>query len=216
MSIASDRFIKVFRRMADGGKALQVFDLTTRQAIGAEFLSELTDNTPPTADNFFSADQWLVYYEGDVDPDADSPAWTEKLSGTVAHSSDGSVFTVTDDSDDEYLYYESPTQTTLSSAVGSIMEVRVRVSVGGSGVNRGAAMSIFDGTRQYTAWLRSDSVNIDGESSVAINMTPWRRVTLVGRGAGCQLLIDGDIWQTGSYMNPTVKQMFSFGSYVAD
>jgi len=214
MSVASDRFIRVFRRAAGERKALIVYDLTTRQAVGAEFLSELIDGTPASADKFFIDSMWLVYYKGAVDPDADSPAWTEMLSGTVAHSSDGAVFTITDDTDGEHLYYSSPTQATLDSAVGSILEARVRVSAGGTGVNRGAAMSIFDGTRQYTAWLRSDGVNIDGEDNVAINMTRWRRVKLVGRGDGCQLFIDGDIRQTGTYMNPTVKQQFTFGSYV--
>jgi len=214
VSIASDRFIKVFRRAAGERRAVLVYDLTTRQAVGAEFLSELIDSTPASADKFFIDDMWLVYYKGDVDPDADSPTWAETLSGTVAHSSDGDVFTITDDTDDEHLYYSSPIQATLDNATGSILEARVRVSVGGSGANRGAAMSIFDGTRQYTAWLRSDGVNIDGEDNVAINMTTWRRVKLVGRGDGCQLFIDGDIRQTGTYMNPTVKQQFSFGSYV--
>jgi len=214
MSIASDKFIKVFQRAAGGRGAVIAYNLTTRQAIGDEFLSELADGLAASADNFLIDDMWLVYYEGDVNPDADTPAWTETLSGTVAHSSDGDVFTVTDNTDDEHLYYSSPTQATLDSAIGSILEVRVRVSVGGTGTNRGAAMSIFDGTRQYTCWLRSDGVNIDGSPNVAINMTGWRRVKLIGKGAGCQLFIDGDIRQVGSYMNPTVKQQFAFGSYV--
>ncbi len=215
MSVDSDRFIKAFnRRVVSDGKALIVYGLTTRQLASREFLSEVIDGPGAFADNFSVDNMWLIYYKGDVDPDADTPAWTETLSGTVAHSSDGDIFTVVDDSDGEHLYYSSPTQATLDSAVGSILEVRCRVSVGGSGANRGAAISIFDGLRQYTAWLRSDGVNIDGESNVAINMTTWRRVKLIGKGAGCQLFIDDDIRQTGSYMNPTVKQQFAFGSYV--
>jgi len=214
MSVSSERFIKAFRGMVQEGKVVLFQNQTTRQGESEEFLGQLLDPANLFAKNFNTDDMWLVYYRGAVDPDADSPAWTETLSGTVTHSSDGDVFTIVDDSDDEHLYYASPTQATLDSAVGSILEAKVRVSVGGSGANRGAALSIFDGTRQYTAWLRSDGVNIDGEANVAINMTPWRRVKLVGRGDGCQLFIDGDIQQTGWYMNPTVKQQFAFGSYV--
>ena len=214
MSVGIERFNKIFYRAANRGGAYLAYNLTTRQLASQEFMSQIVDGSLVQAENYSIDSMWLVYYKGAVEPDADSPAWTETLSGTVAHSSDGSVFTITDDTNDEHLYYSSPTQATLSSAVGSILEAKVRVSVGGTGANRGGAMSIFDGTRQYTAWLRSDGVNIDGEDNVAINMTPWRRVKLVGRGAGCQLFIDGDIRQVGTYMNPTVKKQFAFGSYV--
>ena len=212
MGIAQNRLREALRAAAAGHGIVRVPNLTTNQAEMEPHLADLMDGSLVPAANFYSDDMWLVYYEGDVQPDADTPAWTESLSGTVTHTTDGDVLTITDDTADEYLYYYY-TAATLDNGTGVVAEAKVRVSASGSGVNRGAALAIFDGTRQFVAWLRVDGVNIDSEANVAVDMNVARRVKLATKGEGCQLFIDGDLRQVGGYMNPTTKTQFTFGSY---
>jgi len=213
MSVISQKLGVAFRRAATGSGGAGMLSLTTRQGLLAPDAVELIDKSRADSEHVINADAWLDYYKGNVDPDADTTPWTETLSGTVAHSSDGSRFTITDDSDDEHLYYYI-TQATLGATVGAVLEAKTLITSSSTAINRGSALSIFDGTRQYTAWLRSGGFNIDGEVDVAMSMGVWRRVKLVAKDNGCQLWIDGNIRQVGSWMNPTSKTQFTFGSYV--
>ena len=212
MGIADNRLREAMRAAAAGHGMVWVPNLTTSQEEAQALLAHARDTSFTPAQNFYSDDMWLVHYRGDVQPDSDTPAWTEVLSGTVTHTTDGDVFTITDDTDAEYLFYYY-TATTLDNSTGAVFEAKVRIPSSTGAANRGAAMTISDGTRQHVAWLRSGGVNIDGEDDVTVNMTIWRRVKLVGKGDGCQLFIDGDLRQAGSYTNPTVKTEFTFGSH---
>ena len=213
MSVIGQKMRAAFRRAGTGEGGARIHDLTTRQALVAPSLLEVLENAPTPSEQVINADAWLVYYKGDVQPDAETVPWTETLSGTVTHTTDGSRFTITDDSDDEHLYYYI-TQATLDATVGAVLEAKTLITSSSTAINRGSALSIFDGSKQYTAWLRSGGFNIDGEVEVAMSMGVWRRVKLVAKDNGCQLWIDGNIRQVGSWMNTTSKTQFTFGSYV--
>jgi len=76
------------------------------------------------------------------------------------------------------------------------------------------ALSVFDGTYKFIAWIRKDGVNIDGGVDVAIDMTQWREVRFEAQGVEAKLYIDGELQQTGSYTEVNALHKVSFGTYV--
>ena len=174
---------------------------------------------------------WLVDYRAFVDPDADDPAWVEVLNGdyfTVVHFTADGIFTIIDDADAEYLYYTS-SQPTLDNEIGTMLEAEVAITTSEGGVriydssaddwsggpNRGAAMSIFDGTYQFTVWLRFDSLNIDDEDSIAIDLTDSHTIRLEARQKVCKVYVDKVLKQTGGFMNSTTERLLTFGSFIS-
>ncbi len=187
-------------------------DVTTAQEGPAGLRSFMERDVP--GGNYFNISLWNVVYDGDVLPASDTPTWTKSSSGTVGESTDGSTLTLTDDTDAEYVYYTLAV-TGLSDAVRTVLEGRLKVTEpDGQDTNTGLQMSIFTGTYQYTAWLRSDGVNIDGLADVSIDMSTWRRVRLVAQSGGVNLYIDGDLRQRGGPANPTTASKISFGTWI--
>lgn len=161
-------------------------------------------------------DIWLVWYEGDVQPDLDTPAWTEFLLGLITHGPTAGIFMIIDNIGAAgYLFYEIAAEVaTLDNYVGTVIESRMRIIDSTGHEGQGTALCIFDGTYQFIAWVRKDGVNIDGEVDVAIDMTQWRQVRFEAQGIEAKLYVDGELQQTGSYMRASAIRKVSFGTYV--
>ena len=162
-----------------------------------------------------TADIWLVWYEGDVSPDIDTPAWTEFLVGAITHGSTAGIFMIIDNiGATGYLFYEIAAEVaTLDNYVGTIIESRMRIIDSTGHEGQGVALSIFDGTYKFIAWMREDGVNIDGQPNVAIDMTQWRQVKFEAQGIDSRLYVDGQLQQTGSYVGASALRKVSFGTY---
>lgn len=157
--------------------------------------------------------EWLVYYEGTVQPEVDVPAWTEHMSGIISHGPASGIFTIIDNLPLGWLYYHVPL-VELNNYLGTVVETRIRISSDSGATNQGACIGIFDGAYQFVVWLRHDGVNIDGEPDVPLDMNHWRRVRLEAQGTTCELFVDGTSRQTGPFMNTTTEEKIVFGSFV--
>jgi len=160
-------------------------------------------------------DIWLVWYQGDVQPDIDTPAWTEFLLGNITHGPTAGIFMIIDNvGPTGYLFYEIAAEVaTLSNYVGTIIESRMRIIDSTGHEGQGTALCIFDGVYKFIAWIREGGVNIDGEVDVAIDMTQWRQVKFEAQGAEAKLYVDGQLRQTGSYVGATALRKITFGTY---
>ena len=163
-----------------------------------------------------AADIWLVWYDGIVPPDIDTPAWTEFLVGAITHGSTAGIFMIIDNIGPVgYLFYEIAAEVaTLDNCVGTVLESRMRIIDSTGHEGQGVALSVFDGTYKFIAWIRKDGVNIDGGVDVAIDMTQWREVRFEAQGVEAKLYIDGELQQTGSYTEVNALHKVSFGTYV--
>jgi len=163
-----------------------------------------------------AADVWLVWYEGNVQPDIDTPAWTEFLVGDITHGPTSGIFMIIDNIGAAgYLFYEIAAEVaTLDNYVGTVIESRMRIIDSTGHEGQGAALCIFDGTYQFIAWMREAGVNIDGQPNVAIDMTQWRQVRFEAQSTEARLYVDGELQQTGSYMRASALRKVSFGTYV--
>jgi len=214
MSIADRRLQNALRALARGGAQIWTPEITTRQGLETEALLRALATSRNIGGNYYSDDQWLVFYRADELPDESDPVWSEVTSGSPEMVASEGILTITDDADAEYAYYTNE-QSSLDNAVGTVVEARVRISsAAGLAVNRGAALAIFDGTYQFVLWLRRDGFNIDGQAHVDVDMTTWRRLRFVARGTGCALWVDEELRQTGVRMNPTIKKQIALGSWV--
>lgn len=158
--------------------------------------------------------EWLVLYPADYLPDASDPVWVEFLSGEIAHEVAGSIFTITDLLGAAgYLYYEYDIAA-LETLEGAVVETRVQIDADDAAVNQGAVLSLFDGTFQYTVWLRADGLNLDGQADVPADLTTFRLVRLETQGGHCHLYLDGEHQQAATYMNPTAEKKIVFGTWV--
>jgi len=158
---------------------------------------------------------WLVWYQGDVQPDIDTPAWTEFLVGDITHGPTSGIFMIIDNiGPTGYLFYEIADEVaTLSNYVGTVIESRMRIIDSTGHEGQGTALCIFDGTYKFIAWIREGGVNIDGEADVAIDMTQWRQVRFEAQGTVAKLYVDGQLQQTGSYVGASAVRKISFGTY---
>ncbi len=158
---------------------------------------------------------WLVWYEGDVQPDLDIPAWTEFLLGAITHGPTAGIFIIIDNiGPTGYLFYEIAAEmATLDNYVGTVIESRIRIIDSTGHEGQGTALCIFDGTYRFIAWIREDGVNIDGQVNVAIDMTQWRQVRFEAQGVEAKLYVDGELQQTGNYVGATAVRKVSFGTY---
>ena len=213
MSTASRRLQNALRGFARGGAQTWSPELTSRQKADSDALQETIDALRGTGKGrYYNADMFAWEYDGDVLPDADDPVWIEMRGGDPEAAVSSGVLTITDDAAAEFLYYGAAPE--LDNTTGTWLEAWVKVAdATGLAANRGSALAIHDGTYQFTVWLRSDGLNIDDEADVALDFTEWRRVRFVAKGKGCALFVDGDLRQTGSYMNESTKQLVTFGSW---
>jgi len=161
------------------------------------------------------ANVWLVWYQGAIPPDIDTPAWTEFLLGAITHGSTAGIFMIIDNiGPTGYLFYEIAAEmVTLDNYLGTVIESRMRITDSTGHERQGVALSIFDGTYKYVAWMREDGVNIDGGVDVAIDMTQWREVKFEAQGTEAKLYVDGELQQTGSYVGASALRKVSFGTY---
>jgi len=150
---------------------------------------------------------------GTVAGEVSSPTWVEHMLGTVAHSCSRGIFKITDDTPAEYLYYTIDLSQ-LDNTVGTLTDVRIRIDAASSGRNQGACLSISDGTYQFIVWLRTGTLNIDGEPKVGVKLTGWHRLQFYTRGTDCEVFIDGVSIQTGMRMDMTAAKQVAFGSWV--
>ncbi len=160
-------------------------------------------------------DIWLVWYHGDVQPEIDTPAWTEFLLGAITHGPVAGIFIIIDNVGAAgYLYYEIAAEVaSLDNYLGTIMESRMRIIDDTAGVSQGACLCIFDGTYQFVAWIREDGVNIDGQPDVVIDMREWRQVRFEAQATEARLYVDGELIQTGGYVGASALRKVSFGTY---
>jgi len=160
-------------------------------------------------------DIWLVWYDGIVPPDIDTPAWTEFLLGSITHGSTAGIFMIIDNiGPTGYLFYEIAAEVaTIDNYVGTVIESRMRIIDSTGHEGQGTALSICDGVYKFVAWIREDGVNIDGEADVAIDMTQWRQVRFEAQGIIARLYVDGELQQTGSYVGASAVHKVSFGTY---
>jgi len=159
------------------------------------------------------SDEWGVWYDGVLLPDADADPWTEHMLGAVTHSCTKGRFKITDDDTAEYLYYTHDVAT-LDNTVGTLTDVRIRIDAASSARNQGACLSVADGTYQFMVWLRTGSLNIDGEQKVAVDLTGWHRLQFWTQGTDCEVFIDGVSMQTGMRMDISSETQVAFGSWV--
>ena len=162
------------------------------------------------------SDEWDVWYDGIVLPDAVVPpadAWTEHINGTVEHVCDNGIFKITDDTPAEYLYYTYDIAT-LDNATGTFTDLYIKMDAASSGRNQGACLSISDGTYQFMVWLRTGTLNIDGEPKIGVDLTGWHRLQFWTRGTDCEVFVDGVSIQTGMRMDCTTEKQVAFGSWV--
>jgi len=213
VSIASRRLQNALRGFARGGAQTWSPELTSRQRGDSDALQEAIDALRGTGKGrYYNADMFAQEYDGAVLPEADDPVWVEMRGGDPVAAVSSGVLTIADDAAAEFLYYGAEPE--LDNDAGTWLEARVKVAdATGLAANRGSALAIHDGTYQFTVWLRSDGLNIDDEADVALDFTEWRRVRFVAKGKGCALFVDGDLRQTGSYMNESTKQLVTFGSW---
>lgn len=162
-----------------------------------------------------AADIWLVWYQGDVDPDVDVPAWTEFLLGSITHGPTAGIFIIIDNiGPTGYLFYEVAAEmATLDNYVGTVIESRMRIIDSTGHEGQGVALCVFDGTYRFIAWIREAGVNIDGGVDVAIDMAQWRQVRFEVQGTEAKLYVDGELQQTGSYVGASAVRKVSFGTY---
>lgn len=156
---------------------------------------------------------WGIWYKGLVPPDADTPAWTEHISGTVAHSCTNGRFKIADDTPAEYLYYTYNIPA-LDNTVGTLTDVRLRIIGASGGENQGACLSVSDGKYQFVVWLRTGTLNIDGEPKAPVYLVGWHRLQFSTQGTHCEVFIDGVSIQTGTRMDLSANKQVAFGSWV--
>ncbi len=208
------RLAQALQKLANGGGTVWAPMITTRQALKTPALQQRVVTMGGMAARRVVPSSWLVKYEANEMPDAATPAWTEVVSGTVAHAAAGGVFSITADTGGEYLLYKL-TEASLSNALGTVLEARVRVTSSTSTATRGAALSICDGTKQFAVWLRAAGLNIDGQPHLALDLTGWHVVRLTARGGGCSVAVDGVTRQTGGAVGNETDRNLQFGSYIA-
>ena len=162
-----------------------------------------------------TVDIWLVWYDGIVPPDIDTPAWTEFLLGGITHGSTAGIFMIIDNiGPTGYLFYEIAAEVaTIDNYVGTVIESRMRIIDSTGYEGQGTALCICDGVYKFVAWMREAGVNIDGEADVAIDMTQWRQVRFEAQGITARLYVDGELQQTGSYVGASAVRKVSFGTY---
>lgn len=157
---------------------------------------------------------WLVWYQGIIDPDVDTPTWVETLLGVVPHGCSDGIFLITDTTGVAgYLYYHI-VLTDLDSNDGTILEARLLIDEDVAAVNQGAVISVFDGTYQFAAWLRRDGLNLDGQANIPADLSDFVRVRLETQGIHSHLYLNGELQQYAPFMNPTTEQKIVFGTYV--
>lgn len=211
------RLKQALRSGLAGEGAVYMPQVTTYQRRASEPLRQQVQVRGLDGATVFFWDAFFIWYRArdNIQPDAvPAPdAWTETLVGAAGHAIASGIFSIVDNTDAEYVFYTFD-EATLDNDHGTILECRVRVNGASAGANTGAAIAVYDGTRQFVLWLRDDGVNLDGQADSPIDMTVFRRVRLVAQGAGSQVFVDGDLRQTGGFMNWTAKKRVLFGSYV--
>ena len=217
--LSEQRIKQALRAGFAGEGAVYMPKLTTFQRTRNEVLRQRVEAQGLDGATVFFGDGFFIWYRADdnIQPDAVPvpDTWTETMVGIVGHAIADGVFTIVDAVDADYLYYTF-NEATLDNAHGTVLECRIRVNGASAGPNSGAAIAVYDGARQFVLWLRDDGLNIDGQPDAPIDMTVFRRVRFVTRGAGSQAFVDGDLRQTGGFANWTNKQRVGFGSYVEE
>ncbi len=158
---------------------------------------------------------WLVFYNGTVLPHDDPVHWTKSESGAVAYAAAGGILTVTDDSDAEHVSWYIQ-EASLTNDPGAQLEAWVRVTAGSAVADEGAHLCVWDGTEQFLVFLRETGLNVYGSADVAIDLSGWHRVTMLTRGAVCEVRVDDNLVQVGATAGGSAYQRFGFGSGLVD
>lgn len=206
----ADRLQETIARSLGGDGSVFVRDLTVGQRRGGAALLERVQSggLSETARDF---GRFQIWYTADADPDASTPAWTETAEGTITHGASGGVFDLADTVDADSLLYAVPVPE-LDNTDGTEVSCRVKVTAGSTAVNRGFALGIHDGTRQFVVWLRPAGLNIDNEAQVAFTLSEWCEVRFVAVGDRCRVAVNGGWVQTGSWMHSSAKTQITFGT----
>jgi hypothetical protein len=143
---------------------------------------------------------WLAQYAGgagsgaSVLPDDDTPAWTKAEAGDAVDAVTSCVLATDLDGTGGLTYTLAQD---LAAGDGAMIEAFLQVSGDLSAPDSGLRLVLCTATQAYAAWIHSGGLNLDGEANVALDMSNWRNVRLMGRGATCALAVDGVIVQVG-------------------
>jgi hypothetical protein len=157
---------------------------------------------------------WTAQYTGgagsggSVFPEDDTPAWTKAEAGDVVASAVSCVL-ATDLEGTGGLTYTLAQD--LAAGEGAYLEAFLQVSGDLSAPDSGLRLVLCTAEEAYAAWIHSGGLNIDGEANVALDMSNWRNVRLMGRGASCALAVDGVVVQLGPKTGVATASYVEFG-----
>ncbi len=204
---------RAFAQLRNGSATVWVPDVTTGQLARLPAMQALAAGNVRSSARAYHSDLYFVDYDADALPDAATPAWTKVEAGSPAASVSSSLLSLVTDAASESIYYVLA-EAGLSNARGTMVEARLRVNSSTATANEGAALSIRDGTHQFTAWLRAGGLNIEGGSDLACTLsTGLHVVRFTARGDACRLYVDGNLRAMGTSCGDTADQEVSFGSY---
>jgi hypothetical protein len=142
--------------------------------------------------------------------------WDKHLTASATAAVASNLLTLDAPTSADKLFYSHPI-----NAAGSgrtvMAEFALKVTDSGTAVNTGQCVTIFDGSWQYTLWLREAGLNIDGEPEVEIALNDYEhRFLFTSDGAGsCRVIVDGQFLQQGTASTATTKTDVAFGTWVS-
>lgn len=212
--VAEERLNRALRTLANGGASVWAPEITTSQQVHTPALRLALVQTKGMANRWSSNAEWLVWYLANALPDDATPAWTKVLSGAFTPAATEGLLSVPV-TGAGHLYYTRE-ELVLGNARGVTVEARVRVTAAATGTAKGAMLTAQDGVKQHAAFLRTDGCNLAGGAAVAVDLTSWRRVRLVGQGTGSRLYVDDVLVQERIAAAATTARVASFGSFAPD
>jgi hypothetical protein len=215
MSLPNDILSRALKNAIQGeikGHRIEVPDLTERQLLMAPDMMAMLSRAR-TCTKVFSFDQYFVQYEADSLPENSEPSWTLVDDGSVPVSFSGSKLSINAVAPDSVFWYL--VESSFDAVVPVEIEARLKIVSSTADTNKGFQLSVFNGTSQFTSWIRAASCNIDNAASVIFDFTDaYHTVRLVTAGDACRLYVDGYLRQFGSWINSHTKKAIAFGTWV--